>query len=156
MKKVLIVCTGNSCRSQMAEGWIRKFTADKTQVFSAGTHPEKVNPLAIKVMQMECVDIAHHQSNLVDDYLNIDLDYVITVCDNANEKCPHFFHSGKKIYKCFPDPAKAKGTKNEVILTYMKVRDMLKEFCKDFVQNELGINVDANTFIRDLNCRGDS
>ena len=156
MKKVLIVCTGNSCRSQMAEGWIRKFTADKAQVFSAGTHPEKVNPLAIKVMQMECVDIAHHQSNLVDDYLNIDFDYVITVCDDANEKCPHFSSTAKKIHKSFPDPAKAKRVKNEIVLTYVKVRDMLKEFCKDFVQNELGIDVNENIFTRNFHCRGDS
>ena len=156
MKKVLIVCTGNSCRSQMAEGWIRKFTTDKAKVFSAGTHPEKVNPLAIKVMQMECVDIACHQSNLVDDYLNMDLDYVITVCDDANEKCPHFSSTAKKIHKSFPDPAKAKGTKKEVVLTYVKVRDMLKEFCKDFVQNELGIDVNENIFTRNFHCREDS
>ena len=79
MKKVLIVCTGNSCRSQMAEGWIHKLSQNKVEVFSAGTHPEKVNPMAIKVMKMVCIDISHHTSNSVDDYLNIDLDYVITV-----------------------------------------------------------------------------
>ena len=155
MKKVLIVCTGNSCRSQMAEGWIRKFTSDKVQVFSAGTHPEEVNTFAIKVMQMKCVDIAHYESNLVDDYLNIHLDYVITVCDDANEKCPHFSFTAKKIHKSFPDPAKAKGAKNEVVLTYVKVRDMLKEFCKDFVQNELGISVNEYIFSRNIHYRGD-
>ena len=80
----------------MAEGWIRKFTADKAQVFSAGTHPEEVNPLAIKVMQMESVNITHYQSNLVDDYINMDLDYVITVCDDANTKCPHFSSTSEK------------------------------------------------------------
>ena len=150
MKKVLIVCTGNSCRSQMAEGWIRKFTSDKVQVFSAGTYPEKVNPFAIKVMQMEYVDIAHHESNLVDDYFNMNLDYVITVCDDANKNCPHFSSTAKKIHKSFPDPAKAKGDKTQVVLTYVKVRDMLKEFCKDFVQNELGIDVNENIFTRKI------
>ena len=155
MKKVLIVCTGNSCRSQMAEGWIREFTFDKVQVFSAGTHPEEVNPFAIKVMQMECIDIAHHESNLVDDYLNINLDYVITVCDDANENCPHLSLTAKKIHKSFPDPAKAKGDKTQVILAYMKVRDMLKGFCKDFVQNELGISVNKKIITRNFHCRGD-
>ena len=77
MKKILIVCTGNSCRSQMAEAWMRKFAGDKAQVFSAGTHPEKVNPIAIKVMQMEYIDISHHKSNLVDDYITEELDYLI-------------------------------------------------------------------------------
>jgi len=141
MKKVLIVCTGNSCRSQMAEGWIREFAKDKVEVYSAGTHPEPVNAVAIKVMQSLCVDISQHQSNQIDEYLNLDLDYVITVCDSAKELCPTFPSASKVIHKSFPDPAKVKGSKNEVVLTYVKVRDMLKEFCKDFVQNELGISV---------------
>ena len=79
----------------MAEAWMRKFAGDKVQVFSAGTHPEKVNPIAIKVMQMECIDISHHKSNLVDNYLNEELDYVITVCDDANKKCPHLPSTAK-------------------------------------------------------------
>ena len=155
MKKILIVCTGNSCRSQMAEAWMRKFAGDKAQVFSAGTHPEKVNSIAIKVMQMECIDISHHKSNLVDDYLNEELDYVITVCDDANENCPHLSSTAKKIHKSFPDPAKAKGDKTQVILAYVKVRDMLKGFCKDFVQNELGISVNEKILTRNFHCRGD-
>ena len=141
MKKILIVCTGNSCRSQMAEAWMRKFAGDKAQVFSAGTHPEKVNPIAIKVMQMEYIDISHHKSNLVDDYLNEELDYVITVCDDANKKCPHFPSTAKKIHKRFPDPAKAKGTETEILKAYRDVRDSLKEFAMDFVENELDIYV---------------
>ena len=141
MKKVLIVCTGNSCRSQMAEGWIREFAKDKVEVYSAGTHPEPVNPVAIKVMQSLCVDISQHQSNQIDEYLNLDLDYVITVCDSAKELCPTFPFASKVIHKSFPDPAKAKGTDEEVLVVYTKVRDMLKSFCKEFLQKELGISV---------------
>ena len=139
MKKVLIVCTGNSCRSQMAEGWIRQFAKDKVEVYSAGTHPEPVNSVAIKVMQSLCVDISQHQSNLIDEYLNLDFDYVITVCDTAKELCPTFPSAGKVIHKSFPDPAKAKGTDEEVLAVYTKVRDMLNSFCKEFLQRELGI-----------------
>ena len=139
MKKVLIVCTGNSCRSQMAEGWIREFAKDKVEVYSAGTHPEPVNSVAIKVMQSLCVDISQHQSNLLDEYLNLDFDYVITVCDSAKELCPTFPSASKVIHKSFPDPAKAKGTDEEVLAVYKKVRDMLKSFCKEFLQKELGI-----------------
>ncbi|OUV76125.1 MAG: protein tyrosine phosphatase [Flavobacteriales bacterium TMED123] len=139
MKKVLIVCTGNSCRSQMAEGWIRQFAKDKVEVYSAGTHPEPVNSVAIKVMQSLCVDISQHQSNLLDEYLNLDFDYVITVCDSAKELCPTFPSASKVIHKSFPDPAKAKGTDEEVLAVYKKVRDMLKSFCKEFLQKELGI-----------------
>ena len=141
MKKILVICTGNSCRSQMAEAWILKFAGDKVQVFSAGTHPEKVNPIAIKVMQMEYIDISHHKSNLVDNYLNEELDYVITVCDDANAKCPHFSSSAKRLHKGFPDPAKAKGTETEILKVYRDVRDSLKEFAMDFVENELDIYV---------------
>ena len=139
MKKVLIVCTGNSCRSQMAEGWIREFAKDKVEVYSAGTHPEPVNAVAIKVMQSLCVDISQHQSNLIDEYLNLDFDYVITVCDSAKELCPTFTSASKVIHKSFPDPAKAKGTDEEVLAVYTMVRDMLKSFCKEFLQKELGI-----------------
>lgn len=139
MKKILIVCTGNSCRSQMAEGWIREFAKDKVEVYSAGTHPEPVNPKAIKVMQSLCVDISQHQSNKIDEYLNLDIDYLITVCDSAKELCPTFPFASKVIHKSFPDPAKAKGTDEEVLVVYTRVRDMLKSFCKDFLQKELGV-----------------
>lgn len=137
MKRILIVCTGNSCRSQMAEGWIREFTKDKVEVYSAGTHPEPVNPMAIKVMKSLSVDISHHQSNQIDDYLDLDLDYIITVCDRAKELCPTFSTVSKVIHKSFPDPAKAKGTDEEVLAVYTKVRDMLKSFCRGFCERNL-------------------
>ena len=139
MKKILIVCTGNSCRSQMAEAWIRKFASGRVQVFSAGTHPERVNTKAIHVMQLEGLDISNHKSNLVDEFIHMDLDYVITVCDDANERCPYFSTVAKKMHKSFPDPAKAKGTEKEILKVYKDVRDSLKEFAMDFVKKELGI-----------------
>ena len=145
MKKILIVCTGNSCRSQMAEAWIRKFAGNQVQVFSAGTHPEKVNPVAVKVMQIECVDISHHKSNLVDDFKDVDFNFVITVCDDANKKCPHFPSTAKKIHKSFPDPAKAKGTETEILKIYRDVRDSLKEFVIDFLEKELDVYVKKDT-----------
>ncbi|MEE2699735.1 MAG: arsenate reductase ArsC [Bacteroidota bacterium] len=141
MKKVLIICTGNSCRSQMAEGWIREFIDDKIHLFSAGTHPEPVNPIAVKVMEMASIDISYYQSNLIDDYLSLDLDYVITVCDSAKELCPTFPTAGKIIHQSFPDPAKAEGSAEQILSTYISVRDMLKSFCKDFVQTELRIMI---------------
>jgi arsenate reductase len=145
MTKILIVCTGNSCRSQMAEAWIRKFSGNQIQVFSAGTHPEKVNPVAVKVMQIECVDISHHKSNLVDDFKDVDFNFVITVCDDANKKCPHFPSTAKKIHKSFPDPAKAKGTETEILKIYRDVRDSLKEFVIDFLEKELDVYVKKDT-----------
>ena len=139
MRKILVVCTGNSCRSQMAEAWIQKFATEDVQVFSAGTHPEKVNTKAIHVMQLVGLDISNHKSNLVDEFIHMDLDYVITVCDDANERCPYFPTVAKKMHKSFPDPAKAKGTEKEILKVYKDVRDSLKEFAMDFVKKELGI-----------------
>lgn len=145
MKKILIICTGNSCRSQMLEAWVRKFAGQKVQVYSAGTHPEMVNQHAVHVMQLAGIDIAHHVSNRVDEFINMDLDYVITVCDDAHERCPYFPSVAKKIHKSFPDPAKAKGTEMEVLKQYLNVRDSLKEFAMDFVEKELGIFVRKST-----------
>ena len=145
MKKVLILCTGNSCRSQMAEGWLRHFSPE-TQVYSAGTHPEGVNVHARHVMKVAGVDISNHTSNHVNDYMNMDFDYVITVCDNAKERCPYFPTIAEKVHESFPDPAGAKGTDVEVMKEYIKVRDMLKSYFKDFAINKLGADVRTNIF----------
>ena len=138
MKKIIILCTGNSCRSQMAEGWIRKLTDHSLIIHSAGTNPEPVNPSAIKVMQMASIDISKHKSNHIDDYVNIHFDYVITVCDNACKISSNLYIKGKAIHRSFPDPAKAKGTQKQIDLVYLKVRDMIEEFAKEFVFDELG------------------
>jgi arsenate reductase len=134
MEKVLVLCTGNSCRSQIAEGYLRKFANGKAEIYSAGIETHGVNPRAIAVMKEDGIDISHHTSNHIDEYRNIDFDYVITVCDNARERCPYFPSSAKKIHHNFPDPAKAKGTKEEIMNEFRKVRDMIKTYCKQFVE----------------------
>ena len=134
MKKVLILCTGNSCRSQMAEGWLRFFAGDMVQAYSAGTHPEGVNPLAIHAMKTAGVDISHHTSNKIDDYMGINFDFVITVCDNPKERCPYFPKTSTKLHQSFLDPANATGTNLDQLTVYMKVRDQLKEYFKKFYE----------------------
>ena len=132
MKKVLILCTGNSCRSQMADAWLKYFTSDNIEVYSAGTKPEKVNPYAVKVMDLERIDISSNTSNNVDEYKDIEFDYVITVCDNAKEICPIFPSSVQMIHNSFLDPAKVKGTEEELIKVYSEVSRDLKNFMQQF------------------------
>ena len=133
MKKVLVLCTGNSCRSQIAEGYLRYFANGRAEIYSAGIETHGVNPRAIAVMKEDGIDISHHTSNHIDEYRNIDFDYVITVCDNAKERCPYFPSSAKKFHHNFPDPAKAKGTEEEILNEFRKVRDMIKSYCSEFV-----------------------
>lgn len=137
MKKVLVLCTGNSCRSQIAEGYLRHFAKDKAQIYSAGIETHGVNPKAIVTMSDDGIDISNHTSNNVDEYGNIDFDFVITVCDNANERCPIFPSKAKKFHYNFPDPAKAKGTEEEIADEFKKVREMIKEYCDNFVKENL-------------------
>lgn len=137
MKKVLILCTGNSCRSQIVEGYIRLFANNKTEVYSAGVETHGVNPMAIATMLQDGVDISGHTSNHVDEYKHIDFDYIITVCDNAQERCPYFAGNAQRIHYNFPDPAKAKVTDAEIEMEFASVRDMIKAFAKQFVSNNL-------------------
>ena len=137
MKKVLILCTGNSCRSQMAEGWLRHFAGDMVQVYSAGTHPEGVNLLAIHAMKNAGVDISYHTSNKIDDYMDINFDFVITVCNNAKKRCPYFPNTATKLHQSFHDPANASGTDSGQLKVYMEVRDQLKEYFKIFTEENL-------------------
>ncbi|TKC61184.1 arsenate reductase ArsC [Pedobacter hiemivivus] len=137
MKKVLILCTGNSCRSQLAEGFIRHFAGDTAIVYSAGIETHGVNPRAIAVMAERGIDISSHTSNNVSEYANIDFDYVITVCDNAKESCPYFPTKAQKFHYNFPDPAKATGTETEIMQEFRRVRDMIKDYCSDFVKTHL-------------------
>lgn len=137
MKKVLVLCTGNSCRSQMAEGYLRKFANGKAQVYSAGIETHGVNPKAIEVMKQDGIDISHHTSNNIDEYKSLHFDYVITVCDNAKEKCPFFPSSAKKFHRNFPDPAKAQGNKEEIMQEFRNVRDRIKTYSKKFVEENL-------------------
>ena len=137
MKKVLVLCTGNSCRSQIAEGYLRHFAGNKAEVFSAGVETHGVNPRAIQVMKEDGIDISHHTSNNVREYMNIDFDYVITVCDNAKERCPYFPSKAKQLHYNFPDPAKATGTEEQIMNEFRSVRDQIKEYCKKFTEENL-------------------
>jgi arsenate reductase len=134
---ILVLCTGNSCRSQLAEGYLKYFANDKAKIYSAGIETHGVNPKAIAIMMEDGIDISNHTSNNVDEYANIDFDYVITVCDNAKEACPVFPTKAKKFHFNFPDPAKAKGTEAEIMEQFRTVREMIKTYTKDFVENNL-------------------
>lgn len=137
MKKVLVLCTGNSCRSQIAHGYLKHFAKEKAEIYSAGIETHGVNPKAIETMAADGVDISNHTSNNVEEYTNIDFDYVITVCDNAKESCPYFPTKAVKLHYNFPDPAKAKGTEEEVKAEFVSVRDMIKSYCENFVNEYL-------------------
>lgn len=137
MKKVLVLCTGNSCRSQMAEGYLKYFAGDKAEVYSAGIDTHGVNQKAIAVMKEDNIDIANHTSNNVDEYSDINFDYVITVCDNAKENCPYFPTQAEKFHYNFPDPASATGTPDEVMHTFREVRDMIKAYAKNFIEQHI-------------------
>lgn len=137
MKKVLILCTGNSCRSQIAEGYLRHFSNGNAEVFSAGVETHGVNPLAIVIMKESGIDISNHTSNNIDEYYHINFDFVITVCDNAKENCPFFPTKAKKFHHNFPDPAKANGNEQEILDEFRKVRDMIKVYCETFVTENI-------------------
>lgn len=136
-KKILILCTGNSCRSQIAEGYLRHFAGNKADVYSAGVETHGVNPRAIATMAEDGIDISNHTSNHVDEYTSIDFDFVITVCDNARERCPYFPTNALKFHHNFPDPAKALGTEHEIMEEFRRVRQMIKEYCEQFVEEQL-------------------
>ena len=137
MKRILVLCTGNSCRSQIAEGYLKHFAKDKAAVNSAGIETHGVNPKAIAVMKEDGIDISQHTSNNIDEYRNSNFDYVITVCDNAKERCPVFPSTARQFHYNFPDPAKATGTEEEIMQEFRKVRDEVKKYCKEFVTNNL-------------------
>ena len=136
MNKVLILCTGNSCRSQMAEGLL-SFFSPNTNVYSAGTKPEKVNPYAIKAMAEIGIDISKNTSNHTDEYTGIDFDYVFTVCDNAKEICPIYPKAKQMIHHSFMDPADATGTEEEQLRIYIEVRSQLSDYFKAFAKDKL-------------------
>lgn len=137
MKTILVLCTGNSCRSQIAEGYLRYFAGDKAEVFSAGIETHGVNLKAIEVMKRDGINISSHTSNHIDEYLNIAFDYIITVCDNAKESCPIFPTHAIKLHQNFPDPAKAKGSEEEVMEQFRIVRDVIKNYAQNFVNENL-------------------
>jgi arsenate reductase (thioredoxin) len=129
--KILFLCTGNSCRSQMAEGWTRKLKGDKLSPYSAGTQPGKLDNLAVKVMAEAGVDISKHQAKGIDYIKGIDFDYVVTVCDQAREACPYFPAKRKLVHVGFEDPPRLAAEikdEQEALNIYRKVRDEIKIF----------------------------
>lgn len=135
--KILVLCTGNSCRSQMAEGYLRHFAGNKAQIYSAGIETHGLNQNAVASMKEDGIDISAHTSNHIDEYDNISFDFVITVCDNAKESCPIFPTKAKKFHHNFPDPAKATGTHEEIAKQFREVRQSIKNYCRNFVAENL-------------------
>ena len=137
MKKILVLCTGNSCRSQMAHAYLEFFAKSRLKVFSAGIEVHGVNSTAIKIMKEDKIDISNYSSNHVDEYLHIDFDYIITVCDHAKESCPLFdVNDAIKIHKDFFDPSKSDHKSKLFFENFRIVRDDIKKYCKKFI-NEI-------------------
>ncbi|MEJ7827679.1 MAG: arsenate reductase ArsC [Segetibacter sp.] len=137
MKRILVLCTGNSCRSQIAEGYLREFANGKAEIYSAGVETHGVNPKAVATMQEDGIDLSNHTSNNIEEYRNIDFDFVITVCDNAKERCPYFPSNAKKFHQNFPDPAKAEGSEAEITNQFRVVREMIKSYSKQFIADNI-------------------
>lgn len=131
-KKVLFICTHNSARSQMAEGLLNALYGDKYEAYSAGTEPSRVNPYAIRAMAEIGIDISHHRSKHLREFLGIEFDYVVTVCDKAKDSCP-FFPGGKEyIHQGFEDPSGAQGSEEEIMEKFRCVRDKIREWIESF------------------------
>ena len=131
-KNVLVLCTGNSCRSQLLHGYLQQVLGERAAVYSAGVEVHGLNPRAVQVMAEDGVAISHHTSNHVDEYAAVPFDYVLTVCDHANEVCPVFPSTAKKLHHNFPDPAKATGTEAEIMDQFRTVRDQVKAYAYNF------------------------
>jgi len=136
-KKILVLCTGNSCRSQIAEGYLRYFAGDKAEIYSAGVETHGVNLTAIAVMNEDGINISNHTSNNIDEYRNIEFDMVLTVCDNAKERCPFFPTQAQKFHQNFPDPANAVGTDKEIAVQFRQVRQLIKAYCQNLINEKL-------------------
>ncbi|QNF32920.1 arsenate reductase ArsC [Adhaeribacter swui] len=137
MKNILVLCTGNSCRSQLAEGYLRHFAQARANIYSAGIQTHGVNPRAIATMAEDGLDISQHTSNHINEYQGIPFDYVITVCDHAQENCPFFPAAAARFHQNFTDPAKVTGTETEIQAAFTQVRDQIKAYCHQFVAANL-------------------
>ena len=136
--KVLFLCTGNSCRSQMAEAWLRELGGDRFEVYSAGLEPHGVNPNTIVVMEELGIDMSGHRSKQLDEYIGkVDFDYLITVCGNADERCPYFPGMGARMHWPFQDPAAFEGSEDEKLNFFRKVRDQIKEKIQSWLDKDL-------------------
>ena len=136
MKNVLVLCTGNSCRSQMAHGYLNHFLDNRSfNIYSAGIETHGLNPEALAIMKEDGLDITHHTSNHVDEYKAIDFNYIITVCDHANENCPYIpSKNATRLHHNFFDPSKVNGTDTEKHAAFLKARNEIKKYCEDFAK----------------------
>ena len=137
MKNILVLCTGNSCRSQIAEGYLRYFAKENARVYSAGIETHGLNPQAVETMMEDGIDISNHTSNHIDEYANIVFDLIITVCDNAKENCPYFPSKAMKIHQNFPDPSKYIGNDSDKKSEFRRVREMIKSFSEEVIETNL-------------------
>jgi len=131
-KRILVLCTGNSARSQMAEGLLRHDAGDRFEVESAGTKPSRVRPEAIAVMKELGIDISSHRSKSVDEFRDQSFDYVLTVCDNANESCPIYPGHANRFHHSFEDPAAVDGSEEQRLAAFRLVRDELRQYLRNF------------------------
>ncbi len=138
MKRVLFLCTGNSCRSQMADGIVNNDFAGRIQAASAGTEPHGLNPRAVQVMHEIGIDISGNSSDHLSCYEGRPFDYVISLCGDADEKCPTFFGGVKRLHMPFDDPPRVTGSDEEVLAVYRRVRDEIRDQMNDFFKQELG------------------
>jgi arsenate reductase len=136
-KKVLFLCTHNSCRSQMAEGLVNYDLGGRIEAFSAGTEATRVNPRAARVMAEIGIDLSGHRSKILDEFAGEPFDYVITLCGDANEKCPLFFGGVKRMHIGFEDPSRLPGSEEEVLPEYRRVRDEIRQRLREFFEKEL-------------------
>ncbi len=139
MKNILVLCTGNSCRSQMAHAYLNQFADNRfVEVYSAGIETHGLNPGAIAILKEDGLDITHHTSNHVDEYALVDFDFVITVCNHANENCPYIpSKNALRLHHNFYDPSKVVGTDEEKHIAFLKARDEIRDYCKVFVEENL-------------------
>ena len=138
MKNILVLCTGNSCRSQMAHGYLNALQKGLAKIYSAGIEAHGLNPGAVAIMAADGIDIFHHTSNHVDEYSGSHWDYIITVCDHAKENCPYIpSKKAKRIHHNFFDPSKVEGTEEVKYAAFLKAREEIKDFCQKFIEKEL-------------------
>ncbi len=136
MKNVLVLCTGNSCRSQIAHGYLNSYCKGKANIYSAGIEALGLNPIAIEVMKDDGIDISSNSSNNVEEYMSINFDFILTVCNHAHENCPFFPNiNAVRIHKNFMDPSKFDLSEEESINKFILVRDQIKEFCLNFTND---------------------
>ena len=140
MKRILVLCTGNSTRSQMAHGYLQQFVGDNAEVLSAGVETHGLNPRAVATMAADGIDISHHTSNHVDEYAHLPIDHVITVCDSAAGRCPIWIGKTNRLNHNFEDPSKITGPDEaSVMANYARIRDQIKAFGETFVQAYIAV-----------------